>query len=158
MKLKGLVLANGYMIKDSTHIIDGLAIVTLDDGTERVYISDLRLKAYPPNDISIEENFADIQDLDAILKWYDVEWEAFCADTGEYRYKEIRHQKYPEQASLHVEFKDGTKQRWVAICDDMGHVEQVTTDAGKVISNLADLRATGIVEAYLANEYDIIDF
>ena len=156
-QLEGLVLTNGLMIKDATPIIDGLAVVTLDDATERVWISDLRLKEYAPDDITVEDNFSDIENLDALLKWYDVEWEVFDAFSGRYRLKPVRHDESPHQCWVRVAFKDGTEKRWTALCNDQGDIQRITTDDGTHLKTLAEFRATGIVDATLINEYNIID-
>ena len=149
----GDTLSNGLLVKETSLIKDGIATVVLDDNTERVYISDARLEAYCPNDIEIDENLADIADLEAILKWYDIE-----EHLGEYHYKRIKHNAIAEQCKLEVMLPDGTTQRWSAICDGDGYIEQITTSDGKTLKTLAELRATGIYEAALLSEYDIIDF
>ena len=152
-------LSCGLMVTGTLTIMHGIIQVTLEDATERVWVSDCRLKTYPPNDIPFDsDNLAPISDLDAILEWYDIEVVPDPFFSKRYRYKAIHHHDIADQCTLRVGFKDETTKDWTAHVDGYGHVIKVITDTGKELKHLADLRATGIVEATLISEYDIVNF
>ena len=147
----GSTHTSGLIVTEVEKIEWGVFKITFDDNTDRVWLDSRRLQYAP--DIELDGHLADIQDLDAILKWYDIE--EIC---GGYAEKRICHERYPEQCTLEVMLKDGTKKRWSAVCNDVGDVEVVTTDTGKALLRLTDLRGMDVIEATLLNEYDIVDF
>lgn len=155
---KGDTLSCGLIVMDTERIMDSITQITLDDGTERVWLSPSRLE-YAPNDIPIDgDGCADIADLDAILEWYDIIWFPHDAFSGEYRYKELEQEGCAKQAWLEVQFKGGRKECWAALVAESGLTHHITTNDGKDLKNLAQLRATGIVAATLHSEYHLIGF
>ncbi len=157
----GYRLPCGLRVADTTHIVDGIAQLTLDDSTERVWLSPKRLE-YEPDTVNVDEaGIADIADLDAILDWYDIEYHCYGLHNdewrGEYFEKPIERGDFPEQCRLHVKFRDGSKAKWEAVVSDNGRVEKVITDTGE-ITTLAALRATDIIDATLVSEYALKGF
>lgn len=158
----GDMLSCGLCVTNTEQIMDGILCITLNDSTERVWLSPKRLE-YEPDTVEVDAaGIADIADLDAILDWYDIEYKCYGLhdDTwcGEYFEKSLEREDFPEQCRLQVKFRDGRKADWEAVVTCSGRFEKVITDTGAELTTLAELRATGIIDATLVSEYSLKEF
>ena len=158
----GNMLNCGLRVTETETIKDGILCVTLNDSTERVWLSPERLE-FEPDTVSVDEaGIADIADFDAILDWYDIEYKCYGLHDGkwrgEYFEKSLERDDWPEQCNLRVKFRDGRIEQWQAEVSCSGRIEKVTTSADVELTTLAALRATGIIEATLVSEYPIKEF
>ena len=155
--------SDGSVVKEIETIKDGILELTFFDGSSAIWLSPQRLSEYPPDDIEFtDEGIVQIEELDSVLEWYDIEWESYGLHDGkwrgDYHYKTLKRHQFAEQCFVHVKLPCGTKKKWAAVVSSNGDIESITTDDGKELKTLAELRATGIIEANLVSEYSIINF